>query len=212
MTRWALGLRAWLTEVEVGQVLGLARKRAGRLGRRGGESGHVTLLAVRLGLECGLRASELCGLRVGDVTVDEGVEATVHVGNGKCGSNGAVMMPAGLAGHVRGYLSAYRAGAGPGERLLRGRGRESLHRLRLAKRMKKLLADALGLERSRELAPCHCLRHTCAVLAYKATRDLVLVQKHLRHQSVKVTQIYADVCSQERRAGIEKAFGGLSLA
>jgi len=37
---------------------------------------------------------------------------------------------------------------------------------------------------------CHALRHTCASLLYQATKDAVIVQKQLRHNSLDVTTRY----------------------
>ena len=51
---------------------------------------------------------------------------------------------------------------------------------------------------------CHCLRHTCGTLLYRATKDLRIVQETLRHQSPTVTSLYAHIIRKEEEKATEK--------
>ena len=37
----------------------------------------------------------------------------------------------------------------------------------------------------------HALRHSCGTRLYEATKDLLVVQRHLRHSSARTTELYA---------------------
>ena len=43
----------------------------------------------------------------------------------------------------------------------------------------------------------HMLRHTCATLLYKETRDLKAVQETLRHSSINISSKYAHLVDRE---------------
>jgi len=206
MNAWTVTTQRFLTDAERAKVLALASRRAGRMGRKWGTRDHTTLLAARIGFEAGLRAFELCGVRICDCDVAEPRAASVTVQRGKCGSRGSVMIAADLAGHIARYVAAYRAGASPFDPLLVGK-QGTLSRQALWARMASLLTDALGEARRNQLQPAHCLRHTAATALLRATRNLRLVQMHLRHSRITTTCTYAQVIDEERRAGVEQAFG-----
>lgn len=51
----------------------------------------------------------------------------------------------------------------------------------------------------------HALRHSCGTRLYRATRDLLVVQRHLRHSSARTSEIYAHLSAVDYR----KAVAGL---
>lgn len=48
----------------------------------------------------------------------------------------------------------------------------------------------------------HALRHTCGTRMYRLTKDLRAVQKHLRHSSITMTQVYAHVVDEDYDAAV----------
>ena len=213
MNAWTVTTQRFLTDAERAKVLALASRRAGRMGRKWGTRDHTTLLAARIMGEAGLRASEACGLRLCDCGVAEPRDASLTVIRGKGGKPRSVMISAELAGVVARYVAAYRGDMSPDASdmspdapLLVGK-LGKLSRQALWARMAKLATEALGETRRRRLQPCHSYRHSCAVGLLRATRNLRLVQMHLGHSSPVVTSVYAQVVDEERRAGVEQAFG-----
>ena len=206
MNAWTVTTQRFLTDAERAKVLALASRRAGRMGRKWGTRDHTTLLAARIMGEAGLRASEACGLRLCDCGVAEPRDASLTVIRGKGGKPRSVMIAAELAGVIAQYVKAYRHGAADDAPLLVGK-LGKLSRQALWARMAKLATEALGETRRRRLQPCHSYRHSCAVGLLRATRNLRLVQMHLGHSSPVVTSVYAQVVDEERRAGVEQAFG-----
>ncbi|MCJ7513788.1 MAG: site-specific integrase [Anaerolineales bacterium] len=51
----------------------------------------------------------------------------------------------------------------------------------------------------------HALRHSCGTRLYRTTRDLLVVQRHLRHSSARTSEIYAHLSAVDYR----KAVAGL---
>jgi len=114
-----------------------------------------------------------------------------------------------VAAHIRRYLQEVRpklkGKRDPGNLLL-GREGKPLTRLTM-KRMRTLLKGAgLSEGRLKELSPVHCLRHSCGVMLYRATKNLRLVQKQLRHSRSTTTEVYANLLDEDWRAGVEAAW------
>ena len=109
-----------------------------------------------------------------------------------------------MAAHIRRYLQEVRpklkGKRDPGNLLL-GREGKPLTRLTM-KRMRTLLKGA-GLSEGRlnELSPVHCLRHSCGVMLYRATKNLRRVQKQLRHSRSTTTEVHANLLDEDWRAG-----------
>ena len=210
MKQWTLDSKAYLDIKEVKKVMAWAEAHAQKSAKRGGYQAEVSWLALRLGLEAGLRANEIATLRKDDLDLRRLDEARLHVRKGKRGSNGVIFVPKSLAAHLRCYLKEVRPKLKPRKdhgNLLLGREGKPLTRLTMNKRMRTLLRAA-GLPEGRlnELSPVHCLRHTCGVMLYRATKNLRLVQKQLRHTRSTTTEVYANLLDEDWRAGVEAAF------
>jgi len=52
----------------------------------------------------------------------------------------------------------------------------------------------------------HSLRHSCGTRLYQHTKDLRLVQDHLRHENFETTKIYAGVTTEDVTAAVNGAF------
>ena len=48
----------------------------------------------------------------------------------------------------------------------------------------------------------HALRHSCGTRLYSATRDLLVVQRHLRHSDPSTSRIYAHLADGDYRRAV----------
>ncbi len=143
----------------------------------------------------GLRVSELCGLDVGQLSIEEGGSATVQVlGKGSkervvpIGSHAVTALKKYLA--KRDELAAGAKGRAPDLRalFLSARGQRLAVR-RVQEIVKKY--GMLGAGRA-DLHP-HALRHTFATHLLDGGADLRAIQKLLGHSSLATTQRYTHV-------------------
>jgi site-specific recombinase XerD len=195
-------------------VVDAARDRAERSAKRGGHQAEVSYLALRLGLEAGLRASEIARLGVNDLDLRRLDSARLLVRHGKGGKSRVVPIRADLAKHLRTFLEDVRPalvqGDDPGTVLL-GNGGTPLSRHTLNGRMRTIYRNAgLSDERITQLSPVHSLRHTCGMQLYRKTHNLRLVQEHLGHSRSTTTEVYAKVLGEDQREAIEAAFADFS--
>ena len=159
-----------------------------------GPLGQRDLAALELLYGCGLRASELVGLREGDVDVEGGLLRCT----GKGDKERVVPMGGPAAAALRRYLRDGR------RELLRRRRRPELFlnarggpltRQGLAYVLRKILrrADMLGQ------ASAHTFRHSFATHLLAAGADLRSVQEMLGHANVATTQLYTHVTVEHLR-------------
>lgn len=160
----------------------------------------LTRAADRAALELlyggGLRVSELCGLRVGDLDLGTGLARVM----GKGGKERVVPVGDAAVAAVRDYLAA-RGGAGRGEPLLLAR-RGGPAGPRAMQRLLKERLRAAGLPM--DLSP-HKLRHACATHLLANGADLRHVQEQLGHASLSTTQIYTHLTLSKLREVHRKA-------
>lgn len=161
---------------------------------RAGPLGQRDLAALELLYGCGLRVSELLGLREGDVDVEGGLVRCV----GKGDKERVVPMGAAAERAVQRYV-------GDGRRaLLRGRRRPELilnarggplTRQGFDYILRGVLkrADLLGA------ASAHTFRHSFATHLLAAGADLRSVQEMLGHADVATTQLYTHVTVEHLR-------------
>jgi integrase/recombinase XerD len=159
-----------------------------------GPLGQRDLAALELLYGCGLRASELVGLREADVDLEGGLVRCL----GKGDKERVVPLGGAAASAVRRY-------ARDGRRtLLRGRRRDQLL---LNARGAPLTRQGLDYVLRRALrradllghASVHTFRHSFATHLLAAGADLRSVQEMLGHASVATTQIYTHVTVEHLR-------------
>ena len=137
---------------------------------------------------CGLRVSELIGLRTRDLDPDEGLVLVRGKGSKER------LVPVGAAARlaVRRYLRESRPeierGRGEGRLLLNLRGRP-LSRMGVWKILRRHVERA-GLEK--RVTP-HTLRHSFATHLLEGGADLASVQEMLGHADISTTEIYTHV-------------------
>jgi integrase/recombinase XerD len=159
-----------------------------------GPLGQRDLAALELLYGCGLRVSELLGLRDGDVDLEGGLVRCV----GKGDKERVVPMGSAAALAVSRYVADGRRTLLKGRRrpelILNARGRP-LTRQGFHYILRKVLgrADMLGA------ASAHTFRHSFATHLLAAGADLRSVQEMLGHANVATTQLYTHVTVEHLR-------------
>lgn len=188
----------FLTEDETAALVA-APDTTGWLGRR-----DRCLLLVAT--QCGLRVSELTGLRCGDLKLGTGA----HL---RCRGKGRKERVTPLAPATSRVLAAWaveRAGQ-PGDPLLPTRQGRQLSTDAVAKLLSKHLAVAAAAcasLRDKRVSP-HTLRHTAAMTLLRSGVDITVIALWLGHEQIETTQIYlhADMTIKERALALTKPPG-----
>jgi integrase len=192
----------FMTPEQVRRLKAHLRKEAELSRRRGVKSPVRDWAILHVALDAGLRASEITALRVGDLILEPGAAAII-VRHGKGGKERGVQIGGALREHLQEYLEWKRA---VGESL----GQDDP--LFLSPRGGPLTRQAIYLMFKRHakragLPPrfsIHSCRHTYASMLYRASHyNLRLVQRQLGHASIRTTQVYADVLSQDTLEAVE---------
>lgn len=150
---------------------------------------------LEFALATGLRASEITGIQVGDLTVDEQGDLILRVRQGKGRKDRVVPISRDAESIVRVYLSARKMRLGSdkhaGEYLFasrKGKGHGRLSTARLRQIVDQYVAAA-GIEKP--ISP-HSTRHTAAITWLRGGADVTAIQKILGHASLTTTQKYVD--------------------
>ncbi len=186
----------FMTLAQVRQLKGAARRAADEA-RRTGKKGPVRdWMILHVALDAGLRVSEITTLRVGDLLLEAG-HAAIIVRSGKGGRERGVDIGRALQDHLEEYVR-WKAAIGESVEasalLFPSPKGGPLTRQAVYLMFKRLARQADIPERF----SIHSCRHTYASMLYRSSRfNLRLVQKQLGHSSIRTTQIYADVLSQD---------------
>ncbi len=155
---------------------------------------------LELAYGAGLRVSELCGLTLGTLLLEDGLVRVL----GKGGKERVVPIGRGTIGAVSVYLGVLRPtldhGRTKGRILLNARG-EPLSRVGAWGVVKRCAARA-GIEK--RVTP-HTLRHSFATHLLEGGADLRAVQEMLGHADLSTTQIYTHV-DREYLRSVHKRF------
>ena len=148
---------------------------------------------------CGLRVSELCGLRVADVDWSEQIMRVR--GKGKKERLVPIGKPALMA--IQDYWNMFKQPPGGAAPIFfaETNKRAPLSPLQLSRRLKKYLSIA-GLDPS--LTP-HKLRHSYATHLLDAGADLRSVQELLGHAHLITTQVYTHVTTERLKKAYDAA-------
>jgi integrase/recombinase XerC len=148
---------------------------------------------------CGLRVSEVCGLRVDDI--DWGEQIMRVRGKGKKERLVPIGKPALMA--IQDYWNTFKQPPGGASPIFfaETKKRAPLSPLQLSRRLKKYLSIA-GLDPS--LTP-HKLRHSYATHLLDAGADLRSVQELLGHAHLITTQVYTHVTTERLKKAYDAA-------
>jgi integrase len=196
---WNIDESQILSRQELAAVLGNLKNRADRL-----PNVHMNLAIVRLACCCGLRASEIGGLRVADVRVDIGrPHLLVRAEYAKLGRSHRVPLwwDAGTLADLTAWRD-YRRGQGARSddpficSLQRATYGDPLNRHVLRRRF-HTACRVLGWDRLRTLT-IHHGRHTFISHALAGGRTLAEVKAAAGHASLLTTSVYLHVVVDER--------------
>lgn len=186
----------FMTPEEVRRLKGVLRKAAAEALKQGRKGPVRDWAILHVALDAGLRVSEIVALRVGDLILDPG-HAAIIVRHGKGDKKRGVDIGEALRKHLAEFLEWKRVvgeSTAP-EALLFLSPRGGALTRQAVYHMFKRYARLAGLP---ERFTIHSCRHTYASMLYKASNyNLRLVQKQLGHASIRTTQVYADVLSQD---------------
>jgi len=153
-------------------------------------------LIVMLLYGAGLRVSELCNLKIGDVDLDRGI---ITVRGGKGAKDRVIPIPASLADMIRDYIAS--------------RSDDSEYVIVEERRRKKgklstktvwYLLKRYGEKAGVEVTP-HRLRHSFATHMLERGVDIRAIQELLGHSNLSTTQIYTRVTVEHLKKAQEKA-------
>lgn len=191
---WDITRDMFLSVEEVDHLLASVRTRITPARSPDQVHAQVDQLIIEVLLFSGLRCSEFCGLRLGDVLPEkEGGSIAVR---GQRGSGRTVWVPPHVSDLIRNFVRHIRPALLPadvdpvdpaGPLIVSERG-QPYERSGLYRRVVRILSQAgFGARASVQL-----LRHTYAYLAYLRTGgNLLFVQRQLGHAHPMITAIYA---------------------
>lgn len=159
---------------------------------------------IDVALSAGLRASEITHLTVKDAHLGKG-ESALFIKNGKGKKDRLVLIGEKLKKHLKDYLS-WKKQAGEAITI------DSY--LFVSERGPKMTLSAIQKRfkhaiRATNLNPrysIHSARHTYGTMLYRNTKDLRMVQKQLGHSSCQVTEVYADVLSDDTQKAVNALY------
>ena len=177
-----------LPRSEVSQLLSPASKDA---------DGEITFALLVLG-STGLRISELCSMKVADVSPTGDV---IRV-KGKGAKDRVVFL---THERIQQYMrrrrhERYRLGGNDASILINSRG-DALRPQTLRRRLHDY-ANRLGIES--RVTP-HRMRHTAATMLIEEGADIRFVQKLLGHASISTTELYTHVTNDALRSAVTQA-------
>lgn len=159
---------------------------------------------VELGLNTGLRVSEMASLKGSDLFIDSERCSLFVVGKGN--KPRSVWFSSKFKQICRAYLrhkNQFGYGTDDNAFVLNNLSGEKISKRALQKAFKKILVRA-GLPGRYHI---HTLRHTYATFLLEASKhNYRFVQKQMGHASIKTTEVYAGVVESKARRAIEKMF------
>jgi integrase len=163
---------------------------------RGNDNGLRDLCLFVLGINSGLRVSDLLRLTIGDVVDSLGkVRDRITLREQKTGKTKNFPISTTAAKAIRDYL-VNRPGVGAGEPLFLSRKRKGAGHLQRAQAY-KIINDAARAVGITDQIGTHTLRKTFGYWAYKEGKDITLIQKLLNHSSPAVTLAYIGITQEQ---------------
>lgn len=196
-TRGGLLPEKYLTEDQQRKLLCYVTKQADLARYRGKKRAIVDELIIFLFLNTGLRASEICALKIKDLPISHGKNVIV-VRAGKRKTTRTIEISEKLQKRLDRFIKLYCKGAKPGDCLLINERKKPFGYFSIYSKIRRI-GDQAGLK---NLHP-HVLRHTYLTRLYNIEHDLRFVQDQAGHASPKTTAIYAQTDQEARRRQVE---------
>lgn len=185
-------LPIYLTEQESEKLIDTVSKATGKFAIR-------DLSIVLSLLVLGLRAEELCSIKINDI--HDNILKVIRKGNKQV----ELEIPDSLLEIYNQYLEFRKSGFCriiDNEYLFLSRGGKKLEDVGLNKMIKKYL-KLCGITRSTKIT-AHKMRHTAATLMLKHGANLREVQEFLSHENISTTQIYTHISDDDVTNAINK--------
>ena len=187
----------YLSDAQLKKLRQHVRDKADIARMRAGSRSVFDELIVELLVNTGLRASELCGLNIGDLPARHGKDC-IWVRDGKGKVSRTVDIPDKLKKRLERFVKLYRKGARAKSALLVSeRGDRIIYRSIYAKIRR--IGEQAGIGK---LHP-HMLRHTYLTRLYNIEKDLRFVQDQAGHASPTTTAIYAKTNNKARKRQVQ---------
>ena len=156
-----------LTEGEVARILAAAKNSR--------EKAMLAILAYS-----GVRANELCNLKVKDIDLDNGI---LKVIDGKGGKDGVCYISRECCKMINEYLKEHETNP----HLFKTLQRKARYTTWALRKMVKVVAKRAGI--SKRVCP-HLFRHSLASNLIKKGANIITVQNQLRHEKIDTTMVY----------------------
>ncbi|MFP4588574.1 MAG: tyrosine-type recombinase/integrase [Candidatus Bipolaricaulota bacterium] len=192
-----------MSQEQVQRLKEVCRSRAQQAKKRGNKVPVRDWAILHVALDAGLRASELCNLRIRDLLLHQG-QSSIIVRKGKGDKKRGVAIGKELRRHLLDFLDwkeARREGTDPKDVLFASwRGGSPRMSRQAIYHVFKRWARRAGIP---ERFSIHSCRHTYASMLYKSSNyNLRLVQSQLGHSSIQTTQVYADVLNADAERAV----------
>ncbi|MFW2390848.1 MAG: tyrosine-type recombinase/integrase [Methyloceanibacter sp.] len=145
--------------------------------------------ALSISYGTGLRAAEVCALKIGDIDSDR---MLIHVEQGKGGKDRKVMLSPGLLGLLRDYWCEAR----PEGWLFPGKPKINPISPR---QLNRAFTSAKNMAGVKKIATLHTLRHSFATHLLEAGTDVRVIQVLLGHAKLSTTARYTHVATKTIR-------------
>lgn len=147
-------------------------------------------LIIKILLQTGIRLNELSNIKISKIDISNKTMTVLGKGN----KDRIVFLNEKLAEAIKEYI-------GNSNRKYLFEGNSNGH---ISNRAVQYIVEKAYKRMRVEGFTTHSLRHTCATVLYQQTKDILLVQKILGHDSLLSTQIYIHVIALEIKESIER--------
>lgn len=205
MKKWILTPDKYLKEYETKALRTFLEEKAIVGVAKGRKKPPRDWAIIDIAFSTGLRASEICNLKIKDLHIRKG-ESAIFVENGKGKKNRLVLIGEKLKKHLKEFIAWKKRAeepATPESYLFVSERSPKMGLNALQKRFKHWVRLA-GLKGGYSI---HSARHTYGTMLYRQTKDLRMVQKQLGHSSSQVTEVYADVIKEDVEKAVNALYG-----
>lgn len=187
--------------LDPGKIMTLqeARDLLSYLTKKKGPKSAQAWIVARLGLEAGLRVSEMVKLRIDDCYLDRLI---LFIRNSKRGRSRAVRITPELADAIRHYVEFCRRPSTAPE-LIVGVATGKAITIRAVEALFKRALRAAGIpEHRRAILSPHSMRHTFATRSLEKGKNIAWVRNQLGHANVATTDVYLQVADLKSEAAV----------
>jgi len=195
--RGGLAPDKYLSKDEERRLRQYVKDRADLARSRGSTRDVINEMIVTVLLRSGLRAVELCDLRLKDLPAHHGKDV-IHIRDGKGAVARVVYIPHTLSTKLKQFIKRYRKNAKPSSPLIVNERRGPLSYRSLYSKV-KIIGRLAGIP---HLHP-HMMRHTYLSRLYAIDKDLRFTQDQAGHADPRTTAIYAKTEEKERIRQVE---------